>query len=82
MNGAENIAIDCESACLSCCEDYSVCIPGREGHSTLEVVCYRKAVGLSLVEVAHQEMNHLPFLYAHDGPRMSGGTVAYAIIEA
>lgn len=78
----ENVAIDGEGTRLGCCEDYSVRLSRHYRDTRIKIVCNRKAVGLSLVKVAHQEANHLPFFNAHNGPRIRGSTMAYAVIEA
>jgi len=82
VNGAENVAVDRESARLGCCEDDSVCFTRHYWYARVEVVCYRKAVGLRLVKIAYQEVNLLPFLNMHDWPWVGWGSVTYAVIEA
>jgi len=81
MNRAENIAVDRESACVSCCEDYSVRFPRQDWNASIKVVCYSKAVRLRRVEVANQKKDNLPLLDVYDGPRVGGGSMAYAVIE-
>jgi hypothetical protein len=82
MNRAENVAEDCKGACLGCREDYRVRFSRQYRDASVEVVCYRETMGLRLVNVAHQEANHSSFLNTHNGPRVSWGSMAYAVIEA
>ena len=81
MNRAKDVAVDRKSAGLRCREHYPVRFPRQYWYAGVEVVYYRKAVGLRLIEIANQKANHLPFLNLHDRPGVSWSPMAYAIIE-
>jgi hypothetical protein len=72
VNCAEDVAVDREDTSLGGGEDYSVRIPKGNGHASVEVVCYREAVGLRLVKIANQEANYLRFSTRTTGQGCAG----------